>query len=198
LAEEHTPSPQQPKQVIVRFTWSREKATKAIPNPEPDPSTSKRPEPDEEAQAIQSILVYQTSNFDFLDEWDIPDPPWQETLMTMGDYRGQFDPAQEVEQAKFWIGQARTSVGHLNHNRKIIVELLGCFLTLTMSAVRELKREWDEKAVQITNLEEKVANLNKDCRELLQEQVGLKNESKAIKKEHEDTQRELQRSRWKA
>jgi hypothetical protein len=42
LAEECTPRPLQPKQELARLTRSREKATKAIPNPDPAPSTSKR------------------------------------------------------------------------------------------------------------------------------------------------------------
>jgi hypothetical protein len=108
-------------------------------------------------------------------------------MMTMGEYRGQFNPVQEMEQARFWIGTAAKSLWGLNHERRIIEQLLGCFPAATVSAVRELQQELDEKVTQIMELEEKVANLDKDCQNMVQEQIALKIKSRALKKEHDDT-----------
>jgi hypothetical protein len=63
-AEEHTPSPQQQREEVVRFILSTEKAQKVIPDLEPAPSTSKRLPPEEQRLSHfrwirQAILICQ-------------------------------------------------------------------------------------------------------------------------------------------
>jgi FtsZ-binding cell division protein ZapB len=60
-----------------------------------------------------------------------------------------------------------------------------------MSYVRECKRDRDEKAVGMEELEEKVASLDKDCKDLIQERIAMKEKSKVIKKDHVETQQHL-------
>jgi hypothetical protein len=100
--EERTPSPQLANQEIGRLTRFEEKVPQAAPSPDPAPSSSRRAKQEQEAQ-VESIRV-DLPNFDQPDQWQLAKPPWQEGML-MVDYRGQWTPAHEVEQAGYCITQ---------------------------------------------------------------------------------------------
>jgi chromosome segregation ATPase len=60
-----------------------------------------------------------------------------------------------------------------------------------VSFAQECKRDQDEKAARVEELEEKVALLEKDTRVMLQERMDMKEESRVMKEEHQETQRQL-------
>jgi hypothetical protein len=88
---------------------------------------------------------------------------------------------QEAGQIISWVDALKNSLIRQDQERRDIENLLACFPTPVWSAVQELKKERDDKANRVLELEEKWSNLDSECREMHQEHNQFRKEVELLK-----------------